>query len=645
MLTYALIPLLPFLAFLIAGLLGKFLKEKAAYVSIAGVVGAFVLSVMAFFDVLDGAKLNENFYSWISVGTFSVNVGFQIDQLTVVMLLVVTTLSSLIHIYSVGYMHGDKGYPRFFSYLSLFTFFMLVLVMANNFLVMFVGWEGVGLCSYLLIGFWYEKKSAADAGVKAFVVNRVGDFGFVLGVLLIFLTCGTLDFSEVFATMGTSVTDVTYHLFGGDISVVTLIALLLFLGATGKSAQLPLYVWLPDAMEGPTPVSALIHAATMVTAGVFMVARCAPIFSLSETAMNTVAIVGGLTAVFAATIGLVQNDIKRVIAYSTISQLGYMFLALGVGAFSAGIFHLTTHAFFKGLLFLASGSVIHALSGEQDMRKMGALKSKIKITHIVFIIGSLALVRHISHSRVSSARTRSCGAPITLLPCGRFLWVLGVLAAFMTAFYSFRLIYLTFYGKSRMDRKVEHHVHESPKVMTIPLMILAFFSVVIGWIGIPGAIISHANLFGDFLAPIFPHVEHAAAAESHWLELGLMVFSVAVAAGGIRLAYMLYVKNTSIPDKLAAKFAGTYNLLLNKYKVDEIYNYIFVDGLVHKLAKVLYTIGDVKIVDGAVNGIAHLIGGASQSGKKMQSGYVQQYAFTMGLGLVVLVGLYYILIN
>ncbi len=644
MLTYALIPLLPFLAFLIAGLLGKFLKEKAAYVSIAGVVGAFVLSVMAFFDVLDGAKLNENFYSWISVGTFSVNVGFQIDQLTVVMLLVVTTLSSLIHIYSVGYMHGDKGYPRFFSYLSLFTFFMLVLVMANNFLVMFVGWEGVGLCSYLLIGFWYEKKSAADAGVKAFVVNRVGDFGFVLGVLLIFLTCGTLDFSEVFATMGTSVTDVTYHLFGGDISVVTLIALLLFLGATGKSAQLPLYVWLPDAMEGPTPVSALIHAATMVTAGVFMVARCAPIFSLSETAMNTVAIVGGLTAVFAATIGLVQNDIKRVIAYSTISQLGYMFLALGVGAFSAGIFHLMTHAFFKGLLFLASGSVIHALSGEQDMRKMGALKSKIKITHIVFIIGSLALAGIFPFAGFFS-KDEILWSAYNASSVGRLLWVLGVIAAFMTAFYSFRLIYLTFYGKSRLDRKVEHHVHESPKVMTIPLMILAFFSAVIGWIGIPGAIISHANLFGDFLAPIFPQVEHAAAAESHWLELGLMVFSVAVAAGGIRLAYMLYVKNTSIPDKLAAKFAGTYNLLLNKYKVDEIYNYIFVDGLVHKLAKVLYTIGDVKIVDGAVNGIAQLIGGASQSGKKMQSGYVQQYAFTMGLGLVVLVGLYYIMIN
>jgi NADH-quinone oxidoreductase subunit L len=640
---YALIPLLPFAGFLIAGLFGKYLKEKAAFAAIFGVVGAFLLSVSAFFDVLGGAKIYENFYTWISIGTLSVNVGIQIDQLTAVMLLVVTTLSSLIHIYSVGYMHGDKGFARFFAYLALFTFFMLVLVMGNNFLVMFVGWEGVGLCSYLLIGFWYEKKSASDAGVKAFVVNRVGDFGFVLAVLLIFLTCGTLDFSEVFATMGTSVTDQTYHLFGGEISVITLIGLLLFLGATGKSAQLPLYVWLPDAMEGPTPVSALIHAATMVTAGVFMVARCAPIFSLSETAMNTVAIVGGLTAVFAATIGLVQNDIKRVIAYSTMSQLGYMFLGLGVGAFSAGIFHLTTHAFFKGLLFLASGSVIHALSGEQDMRKMGALKPKIKITYIVFIIGSLALAGIFPFAGFFS-KDEILWSAYNASTIGRVLWILGVVGAFMTAFYSFRLIYLTFYGKSRMDHDVEHHVHESPKVMTIPLMILAFFALTIGWLGMP--VISHGNLFGEFLAPLFPHAEHAAAeGESHWLELGLMAFSVIVALGGIRLAYSLYVKNTAWPDKIAGTFKGTYNLLLNKYKVDEIYNYIFVDGLVHKLAKVLHSVGDVKLIDGFINGLAGAIGNTSERGKKLQTGYVQQYAFTMGLGFVVLAGLYYILIN
>jgi NADH-quinone oxidoreductase subunit L len=642
MMKYALIPLLPFAGFLIAGLFGKYLKEKAAYFPIVGVLGAFVLAVSAFFDVLGGAKINENLYTWIQVGTFSVNVGFQIDQLTTVMLLVVTTLSSLIHIYSVGYMHGDKGYPRFFAYLALFTFFMLVLVMANNFLVMFVGWEGVGLCSYLLIGFWYEKKSAADAGVKAFVVNRVGDFGFVLAVLLIFLTFGTLDFSQVFAAVGTPAADQTYRLFGGEISVITLIALLLFLGATGKSAQLPLYVWLPDAMEGPTPVSALIHAATMVTAGVFMVARCAPIFSLSETAMNTVAIVGGLTAVFAATIGLVQNDIKRVIAYSTISQLGYMFLGLGVGAFSAGIFHLTTHAFFKGLLFLASGSVIHALSGEQDMRKMGALKSKIKITFVVFMFGTLAL-SGIPPFAGFFSKDEILWSAFNAPGLGHFLWFLGAIGAFMTAFYSFRLIYLTFYGKSRLDHDVEHHVHESPKVMTIPLMILAFFSLTIGFIGMP--VIEHGNIFGEYLAPLFPHAEHAAAHESHAAELLAMVVSVAIAVAGWRLASGWYKTSTEWPDKVANKFKGAYNLLLNKYKVDEIYNAIFVNGLVHKVAKALYTIGDVKIIDGFINGLAAAIGNTSQSGRKLQTGYVQQYAFTMGLGLVVLVGLYYILIN
>ena len=641
MLKYALIPLLPFAGFLIAGLLGKYLKEKSAYVAIAGVAGAFFLSVSAFLDVLGGTIINENLYSWISVGTFSVNVGFQIDQLTVVMLMVVTTLSSLIHIYSVGYMHGDKGYARFFAYLNLFTFFMLILVMANNFLLMFVGWEGVGLCSYLLIGFWYEKKSASDAGVKAFVVNRVGDFGFVLAMLLIFLTFGTLHFADVFRAVATPAANHSYSLFGGEISVITLIALLLFLGATGKSAQLPLYVWLPDAMEGPTPVSALIHAATMVTAGVFMIARCAPIFSLSPAAMNTVAIVGGLTAVFAATIGLVQNDIKRVIAYSTISQLGYMFLGLGVGAFSAGIFHLTTHAFFKGLLFLASGSVIHALSGEQDMRKMGALKPKIKITWAVFLIGTLAL-SGIPPFAGFFSKDEILWNVYNAPSIGPVLWFLGVAGAFMTAFYSFRLIYLTFYGKSRVDHEVAHHVHESPKVMTIPLMILAFFSIIIGFIGMP--IIEHGNIFGEFLAPLFPHAQHAAEAESHVPEIWAMVISVVVAAAGWRLASSFYNKeNPEWPGRMAEKFKGAYNLLLNKYKVDEIYNYIFVDGLVHKFAKVLHNVGDVKIIDGFINWSAAAIGRTSEEGRKLQTGYVQQYAFTMGLGLVVLVGLYYIL--
>jgi NADH-quinone oxidoreductase subunit L len=421
-------------------------------------------------------------------------------------------------------------------------------------------------------------------------------------------------------------------------TVITLICLLLFVGATGKSAQIPLYVWLPDAMEGPTPVSALIHAATMVTAGVFMVARCSPLFTLSPTAMTVVAVTGAVTAFFAATIGLVQNDIKRVIAYSTISQLGYMFLGLGVGAFAAGIFHLTTHAFFKGLLFLASGSVIHALSGEQDMRKMGSLRSKIKVTYAVFVIGSLALAGIFPFAGFFSKDEILW----SVYGSNRLLWIVGVIGALMTAFYSFRLIYLTFFGTSRMDHEVEHHVHESPKIMTVPLMILAFFSIFIGLIGIPGALISHANLFGEFLAPVFPAAHHGDA-ESRMLEIGLMIFSVMVALIGIRIAYALYVKTPAIPDQIADKFKGLYNLLLNKYKVDEVYNYIFVDGLVHKLAKVLHGVGDVKIVDGAVNGVARLIGRTSEQGRKLQAGYVQEYAFTMGLGLVVLMGLYYVL--
>jgi NADH-quinone oxidoreductase subunit L len=638
MLKYALIPLLPFTGFLIAGLFGKYLKERAAYVAVAGVFGAFVFALWALIDVLGGTLIDENLYSWIAIGNLNITVGFQIDQLTAVMLMVVTTLSTLIHIYSIGYMHGDKGFARFFAYLELFTFFMLVLVMANNFLLMFVGWEGVGLCSYLLIGFWYEKKSASDAGIKAFVVNRVGDFGFVLGMMLIFVTFGSLDFTDVFKAASTMPVMQNISLLGIEMTVITLICLLLFVGATGKSAQIPLYVWLPDAMEGPTPVSALIHAATMVTAGVFMVARCSPLFTLSPTAMTVVAVTGAVTAFFAATIGLVQNDIKRVIAYSTISQLGYMFMGLGVGAFAAGIFHLTTHAFFKGLLFLASGSVIHALSGEQDMRKMGSLRSKIKVTYAVFVIGSLALAGIFPFAGFFSKDEILW----SVYGSNRLLWIVGVIGALMTAFYSFRLIYLTFFGTSRMDHEVEHHVHESPKIMTVPLMILAFFSIFIGLIGIPGALISHANLFGEFLAPVFPAAHHGDA-ESRMLEIGLMIFSVMVALIGIRIAYALYVKTPAIPDQIADKFKGLYNLLLNKYKVDEVYNYIFVDGLVHKLAKVLHGVGDVKIVDGAVNGVARLIGRTSEQGRKLQAGYVQEYAFTMGLGLVVLMGLYYVL--
>lgn len=391
--NYLLIPFLPLAAFFVNIIFGKtFIKDKAHWISILAVFGSWVVSVMTVAEVLQGKTINKDLYTWITSGTFKVSVGFLIDQLTAVMLVVVTTCSTLIHIYSAGYMHGDKGYYRFFSYLSLFTFSMLMLVMANNFLQLYFGWEAVGLCSYFLIGFWYEKKSASDAGKKAFIVNRFGDFGFGIGVILIFLSLGTLHYAPVFASVGSLVGQtVTIHLFGVEIDLVTFIALLLFCGAAGKSAQIPLHVWLPDAMEGPTPVSALIHAATMVTAGVFMVARCNPIFSLSPLAMSVVAVVGAVTALFAATIGLVQNDIKRIIAYSTVSQLGYMFLACGVGAYTAGIFHLYTHAFFKALLFLCAGSVMHAMAGELDLQKMGGLKKYMPATYWTMFIASLSI--------------------------------------------------------------------------------------------------------------------------------------------------------------------------------------------------------------------------------------------------------------
>ena len=483
MIKYALIPLLPLTAFLVSGLFGHWLKEKAKWPPIIAVLASFALSVSTLFDVMGGHTVNAVLYSWIVSGNFDVHIGFKIDQLTAVMLIVVTTVSSLVHIYSTGYMHGDKGYPRFFSYLALFTFSMLMLVMADNFLQLYVFWEAVGLCSYLLIGFWYEKKSASDAGKKAFVVNRVGDFGFGLGVMLIFITFGTLNYDAVFAAVPSHIGQMV-NILGHTYSLYTVIALLLFMGAVGKSAQLPLHVWLPDAMEGPTPVSALIHAATMVTAGIFMVARCHPIFNQSQTALDVVTWTGGITAIFAATIALTQFDIKRVIAYSTISQLGYMFVACGVGAYAAGIFHLMTHAFFKGLLFLGAGSVIHALSGEQDMRKMGGLAGKIKWTYITFLAASISIsgippfAGFFSKDEILWKAYSSPGA-------GHAVYYLLALAAFLTAFYSFRLIFMTFHGKSNVDPEVSHHVHESPLNMLVPLIVLGALAVVAGFVGVP----------------------------------------------------------------------------------------------------------------------------------------------------------------
>ena len=498
---YTLIPLLPLLSFIVTILFGRHhIKEKAHLIAVPAVFLSFLLSVSAFMDVMNGEVININVYSWIVSGSFNVTVGFLIDQLSAIMLLVVTSISTLIFVYSIGYMHGDGGYYRFFAYLSLFVFSMLILVMANNYLLMYFGWEAVGLCSYFLIGFWFHKKSAADAGKKAFIVNRFGDFGFGLGVILIFITFGSLEYLEVF-NQASGILGQTINIFGTDVSTITLICLLLFCGAVGKSAQLPLHVWLPDAMEGPTPVSALIHAATMVTAGVFMVARSNPLFVLSETAMMTVAIVGGVTALFAATIALVQNDIKKVIAYSTVSQLGYMFLALGVGAFSAGIFHLYTHAYFKALLFLASGSVIHALHDEQNMQKMGGLKKYMPVTYWVFILATLSITGIPGFAGFFSKDEILWRAYLGG-DLGRFLWFLGTAAALMTAFYSWRLIFLTFHGKFRGTEEQERNLHESPRVITVPLIFLAVGAVAAGWVGIPPIFMEHGDKIGEFLAPV-----------------------------------------------------------------------------------------------------------------------------------------------
>jgi NADH-quinone oxidoreductase subunit L len=635
---YALIPLLPFIAFVINIVFGRnYIKDKAHWIAVPAVAGSFILALSAFMDVQAGNVVNVNLYSWISSGDFHVTVGFLIDQLSAIMLIVVTSISTLIFIYSIGYMHGDGGYYRFFAYLSLFVFSMLVLVMANNFLLMYFGWEAVGLCSYFLIGFWFHKKSAGDAGKKAFIVNRFGDFGFGLGVILIFLTFGSLDYMQVFGQAGTIVGQ-TINLFGYDVELVTLICLLLFCGAVGKSAQIPLHVWLPDAMEGPTPVSALIHAATMVTAGVFMVARCNPLFSMSATAMNTVAIVGGVTAIFAATIALVQNDIKRVIAYSTVSQLGYMFLALGVGAYSAGIFHLYTHAYFKALLFLGSGSVIHALhhaknDDEQNMQKMGGLRKHMPTTYRVFVIATLSItgIPFLSgfFSKDEILWRAFLGGDL-----GKFLWFLGTLAALLTAFYSWRLIYLTFHGEYRGGEGQEDHIHESPKVITVPLMFLAFGAIFAGYVGIPPLFVEHGDKIGEFLAPVLGHPEGHG---THAQEFFVMGASIFVALAGWFVAYTMYLKKTDLPQKIGSMFQPIHTLLFNKYYIDELYSKTIIQPVLKASDKIVLAF-DTYVIEGIVNGLPNLIGSFSKRFREIQTGLLANYGLVMALGALCIIG-------
>jgi len=639
MLDYVgLIPLFPAIGFALNLFFGRRLAKGTVGLIACGAIGlSFLVSLLVFVDLLNLPPANRSvekiLYTWFLSGEFQANVGFLVDPLSMVMMMVVSGVSFIIHIYSHGYMHDDPDFPRYFTYLNLFVFFMLILVSANNFLLLFVGWEGVGLCSYFLIGFWYEKKSASDAGKKAFIVNRIGDYGFLLAIFLIFVTFGTIDFKAVFAAA-------PEKLALGE-GMVTLIALLLFMGATGKSAQIPLYTWLPDAMEGPTPVSALIHAATMVTAGVYMVARCHLLFLMAPAALLVVAVIGAATAIFAASIGLAQNDIKRVLAYSTISQLGYMFLACGVGAFTAGIFHLVTHAFFKALLFLGAGSVMHAMAGELDMRKMGALKPHLPRTYWTFLIGTLALAGIFPFAGFFSKDEILWQA---LNQGGVLFWLLGAGAAFMTATYMFRAVFLTFHGKSRVDHGGAHHLHESPGIMTGPLIILAILSVIGGFIGFP--VIEGGNKFAEFLAPVFaPPAGFPKAAEAvhHAVsfEVTMMIVSLVIAGLGILLAYRMYIKNPAIPDRLAERYPAPYNALVNKYWVDEIYHWFFVGPLI-RLSVFLWRFFDDLIVDGIVNGVAALFRGGSEVFKRLQTGNVQNYALSILIGIVLMFGYFLI---
>ena len=711
-----LIPLLPFLGFLVNAFLGRRLpKSVSGGVACLAIIGSFavsVLSVMAVQSATDGF-LEATAFNWMASGDLQIPLKLRLDHLSSLMIMVITGIGSLIHIYSTGYMHeeSDSEYARYFSYLNLFAAFMLVLVLGANFPVMFVGWEGVGLCSYLLIGFWFKKKSAADAGKKAFVVNRIGDFGFILGMLLIFTTFGTLDFQEVASAAAGRAPEVAGW------GVLTIATLLLFVGATGKSAQIPLYVWLPDAMEGPTPVSALIHAATMVTAGVYMIGRNAVLFEHAPTTLAVVAAIGVATALMAGTIGLVQNDIKRVLAYSTVSQLGYMFLAMGVGAYAAGIFHLYTHAFFKALLFLGSGAVIHALSGEQDLRNMGGLKKYLPITYWTFLIGALAIAGVPLLSGFFSKDEilfRTFTAEST--PGHTLMWFIAVVTSLLTATYMFRLVFLAFHGERRHDAPAApahveeeepvashghggghgshapahgshavaphapaaaashsdhghghgshghgghgHDPHEAPWSMALPLILLAVGSIFAGYVGVPHALGGH-NRIEAFLEPSFEAHGAAheaaeplpapAAAETHaaeethadaGTELTLMALSSGIALAGIGIAAYFWLGKRHAADGVAKSFGGVYRLLLDKYRIDELYDAVFVQPI-----KLLSTVGlwrgvDAGLIDGAVNGVGAMISGSSSALRRLQTGSVRTYAFWLFAGSVAILGYY-----
>ncbi len=638
--VYLAIPLTCLLGSVVAGLFGQRIGRTGAHrVTVAGVAISFILSVVVFIDVMDGNLFNGTVYTWgVSEGTVF-QIGFLVDELSAVMMVVVTFVSFMVHVYTIGYMVDDPGYQRFFSYIALFTFAMLMLVMSNNFLQLFFGWEAVGLVSYLLIGFWFRRESAVAANLKAFLVNRVGDLGFLLGIAAVLYVFGSLDYADVFAAAPQAAQQT---LPGSETLWMTVICLLLFVGAMGKSAQVPLHVWLPDSMEGPTPISALIHAATMVTAGIFMVARMSPLFELSDTALNVVLVIGAITAFFMALVGLVQNDIKRVVAYSTLSQLGYMTVALGASAYAAGIFHLGTHAFFKALLFLAAGSVIISLHHEQDMRHMGGLRRVMPITWITMIIGTLALIGAPGFSGFFSKDAIIEAVHFSDQPAARFAFYALTAGTFVTAFYSWRLIFLTFHGKPRDQDKFDH-AKESPWVVTVPLILLAIPSVVIGWMFV------QPMLFGDFfgdsivvlsrhdtLAKIAEHQDPDRSAAWQMVTHGILALPVVLTVLGSVLAWVMYMLRPELPGKVAHRLSAIYRLLMNKYGFDKFYEFVFARGA-RNIGGFFWRIGDEILIDGLmVNGTARVVGWISSVVRYIQTGYVYHYAFAMIIGLFVI---------
>ena len=640
---YLLVPLAPLLGALIAGLMGRIIGPVWSHrITIALVFASLLASIVIFVDVLEGNTYNGTVYTWLVTGDARFEVGFLIDQLSATMMVVVSFVSLMVHIYTIGYMHDDPGYQRFFSYISLFTFSMMMLVMSNNFLQLFFGWEAVGLVSYLLIGFWYTRPSAIYANMKAFLVNRVGDFGFLLGIAMVLMYFGTLDYAAVFTQAPEIVNEQIELIPGSSWLVITVICILLFIGAMGKSAQFPLHVWLPDSMEGPTPISALIHAATMVTAGIFMVARMSPLFELSENALSFILIIGGITTLFMALVAVVQDDIKRVVAYSTLSQLGYMTVALGASAYSAAIFHLMTHAFFKAVLFLGAGSVIIAMHHEQSMQKMGGLKRYMPITYGTMFIAALASAGVPGFSGFFSKDAIIEAVYFANIPGVDFAYFCVLATVFVTALYTFRLIFMTFHGQPRMDAHTKEHLHESPWVVTVPLMILAIPTVAAGWFIGP---IVFGDYFNDviYVSPQHNAIEKLGAEFSGIGEMMIHSLSTApfwLSTAGIFSAWFLYSAKTDLPGKIKTKFSILFTLLDRKYYIDEFYSWFFAGGT-RALGTVLWKYGDVKIIDGFfVNGAARVVAWTSTIVRQYQTGYIYHYAFTMIVGIFVVLTLW-----